>query len=79
MVSGALEEQHPVGKNICCRHVLAEAFRHGAEVLAHHQAALTMAFKRQDSEEVVRGIAHISAGARLLALRHPVEMLQPIT
>ena len=53
----ALEPQHAVGEDVRGVEPLAQALGHGAEVLAHDEAARAMAFERERAEQVVERIA----------------------
>ncbi len=62
-----------------CRHrpAVAEAFRHGAKVLADDDRLVAVGFQRQQPQQVVHRVAQIGAVGRSLAPRHQPEPLQP--
>ena len=59
-----LEEQDPVAQHAGLGHALAEAGRHGAQVLADDEAAMTLALEGQDAQQVVERVGDVGALGR---------------
>jgi hypothetical protein len=64
------------GTDVCSRHLLAEPFRDGSEVLAHYKASVPLAFQSQDPDQVIERVANTSAVGRGAPLGDAVEVLQ---
>ena len=60
-----LEPQHAHAENVGAPQLLAEALRHGAEVLADDHALRALALQRDEAEQVVDRIGEIGALGRL--------------
>ncbi len=73
----ALEEQQAVREDLAVVELAPEVVRNRAQVLSDHEAALAMAFKGHDAEQVVDAIAHVRALGRRHSVRHPVQARQP--
>ncbi len=50
-----------------------DLFRHRAEILADHHTAVTVAFQRQDRQQVVHWIVDVGAVVRRLAIGYPPQ------
>src|SRR5689334_10259220 len=68
----ALKRQHPIGENTGFRHALAKTFRYAAQILSDDEASISMAFERQDADQVLERIADISSIHSRLVLRNQV-------
>ena len=53
----ALEPEHAIGEHVGGGEALAQAFRHGAEVLADDEALRALALERERAEQIVERIA----------------------
>ncbi len=67
----AFEGQHPVAQHLGRGQGLAQALRHGAEVLSDHQAFRPDALQGQDAEDVIQREGDIGARRSVGALGHP--------
>ena len=72
----ALEHHHQIRPDAPIRHLLAKAFRHGAEIFADHHAAMRHAFLRGDRQQRLERHLHIDAVVGGKAVRHQIKPLQ---
>ena len=67
------EVKEPVGQYAHRFQGIAHLIRYSAEVLADHEAPVSLAFQGQDSQKVLKGVTNIGPFRRLAFLRHPEE------
>ena len=72
----ALEHHHQVRPDAPIGHLLAKTFRHGAEVLADHDAALRHAFLRGRRQQRLERHLHVDAVGGGEPVRHQIEPFQ---
>ena len=72
----ALEHHHLIRPDAPIRHLLAKTFRHGAEILADHHAAMRHAFLRGRRQQRLERHLHIDAVVGGKAVRHQIKPLQ---
>ena len=73
----ALEIEHAIGQDAGARGHGAEIVGNGAQVLAHHERAMTAAFERKHADHLAQGIAHVGAFGGAGALGNPVQAREP--
>ena len=65
------EPQHAVGQDLCRRQRVPQAIRNGAQILAHHQAAVPVAFDCGHSDQRIERKPHVGAIPAFGPARHP--------
>ena len=71
-----LEEQHAGTQHLAACQFLAQAFGHGAEVLADDQRRGATGLQRQQAQQLALRVAQVGAGVGRLAARDQPETLQ---
>ncbi len=72
----ALEHHHLIRPDAPIGHLLAKAFRHGAEIFADHHASMLRAFLCGRRQQRLEGHLHIDAVVGGKAVRHQIKPLQ---